>query len=316
MTTLHEESKPYLLIVAGPTGSGKGSLPTKVQKYLKLSNNTVNVIIDDLVEENKYYKEQVKKFIESKKDKGETDEEIIKLFTNPNEELLKTFNTFYYTAREKTNCITGKLLNDKNNMSCDSINDKKLKDAFKKKSNIVFETAGLHWPVWLFEMSPIIKEYDIIMAYSIVELCELLKRNITRALTTIRGFIPEFKGKAPRLPDIKQDRYVANLKIIVDTFKKRNIKCSDKSLCIRFIIFDNNTSTSKLLYNSNIHKTKVGNNAINGYKIETDTKCSVDVTSGGNNTIGIKGINNILKKKTVKKDNKEKKQKNKTKKKK
>lgn len=51
-------SSPYLLIVCGPTGSGKGSLPEKVIKYLNINDDYVGILIDDLVEENLGYKKK------------------------------------------------------------------------------------------------------------------------------------------------------------------------------------------------------------------------------------------------------------------
>ena len=55
-------TNPILLIVLGPTGSGKGSLPKKVSNYLGLNDrleHSVKILIDDLVEEQENYKKFV-----------------------------------------------------------------------------------------------------------------------------------------------------------------------------------------------------------------------------------------------------------------
>lgn len=63
---------PYLLIVLGPTASGKLPLPSKVINTLKLNENYVPILIDELVENNPYYKHKVNIFINEQKKKGET----------------------------------------------------------------------------------------------------------------------------------------------------------------------------------------------------------------------------------------------------
>lgn len=67
-------SKPILIVTLGPTGSGKSSLPDKVQTYLveqelssdlKLGDETVSVLVDDLVEKSTKYKSDVFKILKA-----------------------------------------------------------------------------------------------------------------------------------------------------------------------------------------------------------------------------------------------------------
>ena len=91
---------PYLIVVAGPTASGKGSLPHKVINHLKFKKqNFTSILIDDLVEKNPYYiKKVASHFKKSKKIK-----DIIHDFEHPNKTILNKFNDYYFNARKKTN---------------------------------------------------------------------------------------------------------------------------------------------------------------------------------------------------------------------
>ena len=83
-------------------------------------------------------------------------------------------------------------------------------------------------------------------------MCELLKRNKTRAETSVSTFLdnPQ-ENTPPRLPDIRPDAYKVDLQKIIDTFKtqvKRQTSC--RKDCIRLLVFDNNTRNSVLLYDN------------------------------------------------------------------
>ena len=63
-----EKDKPYLIIVLGPTASGKGSLPDKVLKYLNMSNTEYkSILIDDLIVKSPHYKKLVAEYIKELK---------------------------------------------------------------------------------------------------------------------------------------------------------------------------------------------------------------------------------------------------------
>ena len=285
-------SKPYLIIVAGPTASGKGSAPSKIQNYLNLSTNHKTVLIDNLVEANPHYKKGVQKFIDTKRKEGLSNVDIYNIFSNPTPEDIQTFNNLYFESRKNTNCHTGEMVEStRENPSseiCDAVNDAILDNAFKNNENIVFETTGEWWPGWLFDKyKSHIKEgnYDIIMAYSIVSLCELLFRNKSRAVQSIREFLRNDKATPPRLPDIRFDKYRAGLSKIIETFKTHNFKCSNEKdeICVRFIIFDNRSRRlrsgfvgrdSTVLYDSfSENAIDKGNKIIDLYTVESSVDC-------------------------------------------
>ena len=209
---------PTFLIVLGPTGSGKSVLPQKVSKYLgmsKMFNNkkTVKILIDDLVEQSPYYKQFVLKDITSYKTKAERN----KSFINPSQQKLKAYDKAYFTARSAKPC--------KINASdtCNEINDKLLEKSLKKGVNIVFESTGSSFPEWIFkhylgELNN--KKYNVIFAWAVVDLCELLERNKLRALKSVLEFMKDQTKPAPRLPNITYNKYVGLLKEIIETFYK------------------------------------------------------------------------------------------------
>ena len=157
----------YILIVAGPTGSGKGSLPDLVKQTLSLDPSSINILIDDLVEQNPYYTKQIRAFFDNKLKKGESENDILNLFTNPDEDMVQFFNDAYFRARFNTDCTTGEDTEKDSTTNCENQNNDKLKQAFENKQNIVLETTGMNPPDWVFDSyyDKIKNKYRIIMAW-------------------------------------------------------------------------------------------------------------------------------------------------------
>ena len=273
---------PYLLIVCGPTASGKGSLPNKAINYLNLDENYENILIDNLVENNPYFKENINKIILNYKEKGYTDENIINLFLNPTDELLSELSEVYFISRDYTNCFTGEI---KDSNTCSIINDNYLEDSFNKGLNIVFETTGTYFPEWIFRIfiEQITKyNYNIIFSWSVVDICKLLNRNIKRIQKDIIEFLKDINNKPPRLPDIRLKSYTNNLKKIINTFIYTN-KFKNDLVCritnypncnIRLLIFDNNSMISNILYDSDINNINEGNVNIQQYNLNHVNECN------------------------------------------
>lgn len=282
---LYQMSDPYLIICAGPTGSGKGSLPSKILTYDSSLNQDpfVPIIIDSLVEENPYYRENMAKYIAMiQETEGKTDEDIIQMFLDPSKKMLEDFSTYYFTARKYTNCETGvECAVPTACNTCDAINNIRMRKAFDDGKNIVFETTGAYWPSWLFrKYAPQINlhSYRIIMAWSIVDLCELFMRNKNRAVSSLKEFLGDRSRKPPRLPDINYEPYTESLKQIIQVFKDNNSKAKlcdlegiHSDTCVRFLLFDNNTRDPKVLYDSSIHAPEIGSSGIDQY--HSDKPC-------------------------------------------
>ena len=246
---------PYLIITAGPTGSGKGSLPIKIITYLNLNeNDRVNILIDDLVESQETYKKRIKDIINDYCQENKLCNRLKYKIKNPDNEILNKFSDAYFNIRKNKGC---------NNTlkSCDDINSEKLKKAFTEGENIIFETTGKYYPSWIFKynMEMLNKwKYQVIMAWTIADWCELVKRNKSRAILSFEKFIEDENSPGPRLPDVRPDNYKRLAKIINDVFYRIAFNCGKTfkiEFCkieIRLIVVDNRTrdNPNNILYDS------------------------------------------------------------------
>ena len=336
--------KPYLLIVCGPTASGKGSLPRKVLNYLSHNNlcDTINCndppvkcLVDDLIETNPTFKEEIikyfsRKFGYDKKIIYAPDDKLTiniqNAFLNPDQQMIVDLSKIYYDARIKGSCES--LTNDLKSQNCDIINDTKLNLALINKQNIVFESTCESWPAWLFAMH---KDklwdpngnlnYHIVIAWTGTDICELFKRNKSRAKTSVTDFVGQVKddGKdspPPRLPDINPESYKLKLNKIIQTYIKiiRTISNSKKYVGVSYqhnlmtkiqLLVYNNTTRRKPLYknfvyDSYIHDDILGERIL--YQIYDPKKdCSSDVLYGGKRKSKKKSKRRKKRKKTYKK---------------
>ena len=112
-----EDKQPYLFIVAGPTGSGKGSLPEKLKEYVGLDDSNqkiVKILIDDLVENNPTYKDTVLQIVRQECNTDYYGDPTVlcdkmkqKLKGNISQDLLDKFNIAYSASRFRNTCDTG-----------------------------------------------------------------------------------------------------------------------------------------------------------------------------------------------------------------
>jgi len=261
---------PYLFIVAGPTGSGKGSLPKKIKSYLGINDNNSaeKILIDDIIEKQESYKIFVNDLVEEYCDGQDILCDNLKLqLENPSSKILKEFSDAYYNARKNIccDCDTQPCEPCK---SCDTMNDNKLINALKNKKDIIFETTGTYYPSWFFTWPAVAKplkenKYEVIMAWTVANWCELIKRNKTRAVEDMENFL-DTGEIAPRLPDITQKTYKKDVELIQDVFYRIISNCGDtykEEFCkypIRFMVVDNRRkdNTNPVIYDSQFAKDK------------------------------------------------------------
>jgi len=291
--------KNILLLVLGPTASGKGSLPTKVSKYLAIKkDNYKSLLIDDLVEKNISYIEDVNNYLNNLL-KNKSENEIKDIIKNSNKhiDIVNKFGLIYKKNRFCTDCINGTslynlrntyrhicsnledntLINKSNftkiisknanreKLSCEELNDKNLDKAIKNNNNILLETTGKSIPYWLFEIyEKELVNYKVIMAWSVLDICELIKRNKLRALNQFNQWLIEKKkgskiNTIPRLPDIRFKLYKKDLTLIIKSlinFIKENEK-NNKLIGnnkIRILIFDNSDQDNYIIYDNEMPK--------------------------------------------------------------
>lgn len=263
---------PYILIINGPTGCGKGSLPKKIISYLKLDKNYEPIIIDNLIENNVFYKQNVLKYM-TKLKKKLSDKDVLEMFMNPSQKFIKTFNTLYNKSKFKINCDTGvKLTKKKLHKNCYSKNDQNLKKAFKNGKNIVLESRGVSWPQWLFNIyEKDIKKYNynIVFSWCVTDICELFFRNKNRARLSAKKFMKNYNNPAPRLPNINVKNYTNDIKNIINTFLLTKTYKHDTIRCLIF----NNNKKSRLVYDNLKHSFSKGLNEIKKYNVKKGYSC-------------------------------------------
>ena len=280
------DRRPYFLTVAGPTGSGKGSLPGKVQKYLRLSKtNTKKLIIDDLVEKSPRYSQLITELLS-----GMTEKEKRDVFANPSDEMLAELTNAYFTARSQANCDEtdenyGKQVSRGDPTTCESLTDNGMTQAFQEGKNIVFETVGKNWPGfqdWIYGTygSDIKKhQYRVIMAWSIADICTILDRNHSRIRPKVDAFLNKTSTKPPRLPDLRINSVESDYKAIIEYFDTALDKavqmCKDAGLKVQLLVFDNNTGVkSKVIFDSMVQNKSAGLRAIRRYHVERLRECA------------------------------------------
>jgi len=200
--------KKYILFKCGPTGSGKSKIELLVDEYLNNKEeiygplfsdvSTVNLSIDDLVNKNPYFKDNIDKYFlvrfkelekKLKKQMDTSDEKvnsssrkvkiksinkkidekikeiIIKEFNNPSQDTVDFFNKIYENARRNTNCLNGnipKILTRQSSKlikdSCENIRDYLLEKALNENKNIVFERTCKDFPTKILNKFPKIKK--------------------------------------------------------------------------------------------------------------------------------------------------------------
>ena len=261
-------SQKYFIITAGPTGSGKTGLVKATFQKLGLSETSeyTKFLIDDLVENEPLYKSEVSKIISTVEKSCESNDKNCEenKYTNPTPDLLKSFNDAYFNVRfNGCKQLPG---NEKEEKNCNELLDKRIKNIKETLPNIVvFETTGENIPNWLLNDAFIPEGYTVIVSYSLVNLNELIKRNKSRAYSSIETFKKEPTGPAPRLPDISESVFKPKVDTIQNTLNKiynicvkenSNEKNDDvKETCgtikiDRLFVFDNNGTQHEIRFDS------------------------------------------------------------------
>jgi len=254
--------KPTLVITMGSTGSGKSKLAKEMIDKLKLKNPKF-FLIDDYVENDKTYKQKIKKFSKNKNAKSK--------LKNPDKKTLKYFEKSYFSVRNN-GCkkrltkkkIPKKKCVDLSEKGCNLLLSIDLNNAILKKQNIIFETTGEYYPKWLIKAINKCNNYKIVIAGIKVSLNNLIKRNKNRSIEGFESFLKNTdKNPAPRLPDISKKSLQNQKNLFNKTLKnivlkgcikhnknKKDIDYCSKYSIDRFLIFDNN-KTLKVIYDSN-----------------------------------------------------------------
>ena len=276
------KTPPYIIILSGATGSGKTSLLFEVVEHLGIKSYDKH-IIDDLIENDPYYKSKIKELLE-KRCQGKCDIEKVNIPKkyNIDKNLSHQITDTYMETKEQYGC---------KKQSCSKKLDNSIKKSIRKGENVILEITGMSYPKWLFNKDldmtdTIIKnKYKVIIAYSLVSFCELIKRNYDRSYQDIKRFIESnYKSKAPRMPNISEGNQLGRIKnTIISIIKKECINKNNVSWCGNYkldnLLLFNNNYKMKLVYdykndnNDNNDKKQLVDNIITLInKIEKETQ--------------------------------------------
>lgn len=256
-------------------------------------------LIDDLVETNLGYKKDFNNIIKNEcNGKLELCDNLKQKIENFDSKFINKINDSYFNNRFLTDCESGKQLKKKMDyksilkkyklvkkedfkIKTSSCNDKLYVDllqSFKNKDNVVWEVTGKCskdsrtvinlFNDKLFNFGSIINNilntnYNIIYAYTITSLCELIKRNNKRGINSTHKYIKSIKNTrntrktkklhAPRFPDVSFTPYKKNLKKIIkclDMLINRCINTHDCFIKPHILIYDNTTYDTVILFDS------------------------------------------------------------------
>ena len=258
-----DHSKKFIIITAGPTGSGKSDLTKKTVELLYKTRKTPvyeEFLIDDLVENSDTYKELINKIIDDYECRQSITDGKCNLL-NPSPEILADFEKAYMKIRREGPC------NVDSDNSCDILFEEKLKAAVLAEKNISIETTGNKVPLKYISQIDLSK-YNVVFVYSLVNFENLLKRNSSRATNAMQTYFTDASKSAPRLPDVSRKHFkVATSKIISTIIKLRNLcmrqgkppgeDCGkiNSNRGFTLLIFDNNKAKKDLIYDSRTSNT-------------------------------------------------------------
>ena len=216
-------NKPYLIVTNGTTGSLKTKMAEEIIKYLKLNQTNTKINIDDLVIKNKEYKKRVLDIIKKvAKECNNNKVCISEKYENPSDKLQEDFRKAYYDVRKGDGGIN---CTDNFKNSCDKLNDLNLENALKESRNIVFESQGLSVPSWLLSQPYLTEKYNVIFAYSLAPIKNIVDVIKKRAKARIDKYLKNPNEDAPRLPSVDKKIIGNNIKNIVATLKELRKNC-------------------------------------------------------------------------------------------
>jgi adenylate kinase family enzyme len=231
---------PFIIITCGPTGSGKTSLAEQTAALLNISDYDT-LLIDDVIENNADYKQRVDEILQTCSDPKTC-------LSNPTPELYEKFTKAYFATRKLPNKECA-------DQSCDDYFNEKIKKSLNASRNVVFESTCGYYPAWLLkDYAP--ESYDIVFSYSLVSLCNLIKRNSSRAETQLQRYLSDrTKNPAPRLPDVRYETMKKTVEGIKEVLISQTLGCTRKEaaqICVRptRVLLFNNNAQMRLIFDS------------------------------------------------------------------
>lgn len=190
----------WVIVTAGPTGSGKGALWRAAADTLRVHVQPRDVVlVDELVQRDRGYKESVRSTLAKVGVRAASDrEQLARVIEAPPLTALEQLSAAYKAART----------------AADAASDAAIHAAMGAGRPLVVETTGRRAPKWLFALAER-HRYRVALAYTLVGFCELVARVKGRALDAALAFLADPTGApAPRLPDPRLEKLGVEVRAI------------------------------------------------------------------------------------------------------
>jgi len=235
-----QKKMPYLIITNGSTGSGKSSLVDKVIRHCRLERAYKKFLIDDVVENNEEFKQGVDAIITQVCKTRQLCPELRAKLKHPDEDTIQKFNELYFSVRDGTFCAGGK--------KCSDWLDDDLFEAIRTNENIVFETTGQKYVGWLLDKLP--PEYNVLYSFTLVDFCDNLQRNKSRAEVSMEQYVEDRRRPAPRLPDLRERQFAENMDRMLKTLGELLVQCMVKMNKQRVLVHYNVGKSTQFIFDS------------------------------------------------------------------
>ena len=251
--------QPCLILTCGTVASGKSTMTQNVIELIEKKSNQkldfVSFQIDELVVNDALYKKQIDKLID-KHEYDTSNNNLENASDELNDEYVKEFNN----VRLKTGCKT--IEDNVKKVPCFKYLNDNIQKAFKENKNIVIEFNYTMLKALKQDMKQLPSHYKIIIAYTLVDYCKLIERNMLRSYNTMRQYLKNKQtNQAPRLAKLNKNKVVTvknKLKKIITCFigdKKAEV-CNFLNISEKgnLLLYDNNGTNMKLIYDNETDK--------------------------------------------------------------
>ena len=250
--------QPYLILTCGTVASGKSTMTQNVIELIETKSKSkldfVIFQIDELVVNDDIYKKKIYKIIETQ------EYDKIDNIAHVSDELDAEYVEAFNNVRLKTGCKTIK--DNHNRYPCIKYLNNNILKAFHENKNVVIEFNYSMLKSLKREIKELPSNYKIVVAYTLVDYCKLIERNMLRSYKTMTKYLKNKQtNQAPRLAKIHKHKILTvknKLKKIVTCFTgdKPSEVCDFLNITntSNLLLYDNNGTKMKLVYDNESDK--------------------------------------------------------------
>ena len=213
-----ERQTRYVIVTAGPVGSGKSDVVHKVKALLGIEEEPhIDINVDKLVEKSKTYKAEVKKILQNIKDCKRPNDSCQSL-DNPSSQIRRQFERAYFSARYNSTCSP---LSDRKSCETQSWDPILYEAVVNNKSHVVIETNG--------------KSYSSLTWFLTGNLYKKNNEKSRRYLKSLKdNYRVVYAVPAVKIDSREEGKYniLDRIKKRASTATKRFLNCSNQQYCL------------------------------------------------------------------------------------